>query len=179
MQKTIHKWINDRQPKGWQYQIKNDLILNYEAGIEKNILHLKNHFLLNGFANARIGTLNNKFSAGLVIMFGKINQGITSVFSGTETDESKKENFSFHFYIQTIASAVAYDATMQGGLLNKENPYTITNKNISHFTLQGNAGITIQIYRFNMEYFQSVISKEFTASLPYHRWGGIRIGLRL
>ena len=178
MQKTIHKWIHDRQPKGWQYQIKNDLVLNYETGIEKNILHLKNHLLLNVFAKARIGTLNDKLSTGFALIFGKINSGIASVFSGTENDETKKEKFSFHFYVQPVISAVAYDATLQGGLLNKKSTYKIREKNISPFTFQGNAGIFIQLCRLNLEYFQSVINKEFSTGL-YHRWGGVRIGVIL
>jgi lipid A 3-O-deacylase len=177
MQKTIHRRINDRQPRGWQYQIKNDLVLNYEIGIEKNILRSKKYFLLNGFANARAGTLNDKLSTGFVLMIGKINSAITTTFSANENNDKSatKEKFTFHMYMQPIINMVGYDATMQGGIFTKNNVYTIPSNNIERITFEGNVGIVLKIEGIYLEYFLSRITKEFSAGLS-HNNGGIRIG---
>jgi len=48
VQTHLHKnLIPAPQPKGWDHQIKNDLILNYKVNIEKNFI-AANSFLLNG-----------------------------------------------------------------------------------------------------------------------------------
>jgi lipid A 3-O-deacylase len=176
IQQTIHKWINDTDPQGWQYQIKNDLIMNYELGIEKNIFQSK-HFLLNGMASARVGTLNTKFSVGGTMMLGKLNSEISSIFSTIHV--LQKQKFTFHLYAQPVINTVVYDATLQGGIVfNRDSPYTLTNKEIEHFTLQGNTGLVFTLGYFNIEYFQSILSKEFTTG-HHHRWGGLRIGILL
>jgi len=180
MQSTIHGWLHNLQPLGWQNQIKNDIIVNYETGLEKNILAVKKAILINGFVNGRLGTYNDKLSTGLVIMFGKINPNITSVFCKKEGELGKRirEKFSFHFYMQPVISAVGYDATLQGGMFNRRSPYTISARALERITFQGNYGVVICFHRINVEYFQSVLSKEFITG-NVHRWGGIRLALKL
>ena len=174
IQQTIHKWINDTDPQGWQYQIKNDLILNYEVGIEKSIFHSR-YFLINGLASGRVGTLNTKFSLGGTVMLGRLNSAIISTFSNVTL--LQKQKITFHLYAQPVINTIVYDATLQGGMIfNRDSPYTLTSKEIEHFTFQGNAGVVFTLGSFNIEYFQSILSKEFTTGHD-HRWGGLRIGI--
>jgi len=174
IQRAIHRWIGDTDPKGWQYQVRNDIVINYEAGIEKNIIHSK-HFLTNYLTTARLGTLNTKFSAGGTFMLGNLNSAIASVFSGAES--APKQKFTFHLYAQPVINAVVYDATLQGGLvLSRNSPYTLSSKEIERITLQGNAGLVFNIGATYLEYFQSVISKEFETGHT-HYWGGVRVGI--
>ena len=178
MQKAIHQWINATVPLGWQNQIQNDVIVNYELGAEKNLLQASDIFLLNGFANARIGTLNTKLSSGVVLMLGRMNSKIASVFGRTETMGMSTKKLRFHAYLQPMLNAVAYDATLQGGLFNRGSPYTLSSNEISHVTFQANYGVVATFNSIYLEYFKTAISKEFEAGLD-HRWGGIRIGLKL
>ena len=175
IQYGIHKLIGDTEPQGWEHQIRNTLLLTYDAGIEKNIVHIKDNFLLNGFGNARIGTVNDKLSVGIVLMAGKIHSTTASVFSRIAS--AGKNRFNFHVYAQPIVNAVFFDATMQGGLF-QENPYTLPPGQIQRFTIQGNYGLVIQFRSIYLEYFQSVISKEFEAG-SMHKWGGVRIGVNV
>lgn len=172
IQKTIHHWIGDTNPQGWNNQIQNDLVLNYEVGVEKNLLHAKNYFLINGFVNGRAGTLSDKLSTGTVLMIGKLNPVVTSIFAGAK---ERKEKFNFHFYFQPLVSTVLYDATMQGGVFRK-SPYTLSFDEVNHFTFQGNAGLVFYIQSVYLEYFQSYITKEFKSGSDHH-WGGVRIGV--
>jgi hypothetical protein len=177
LQKTIHGWINGTDPQGWQYQIKNDLLINYEVGYEKNIVNL-NHVLLNGYVASRLGTYNTKFSLGSTFMFGKLNSAITRAFSQIAST-TQRQKFTYHFYVQPSVNTVAYDATLNGGMVfNRHSLYTLTNKEIERFTFQGNAGVVFSISSVYIEYFQSILSKEFNAG-GYHRWGGLKIGVVL
>ncbi len=174
IQKTIHRWINDTDPQGWQYQIKNDLIINYELGLENNLIH-SNYFVMNSYSGVRLGTLNTKLSAGATLLIGRLNSTITSIFSVSET--APKQKFTFHFYAQPIINAVLHDATMQGGLIfNRDSPYTLSSREIEHFTVQANAGVVFSIGAFYVAYFRSIISKEFKAGHS-HQSGGLSIGI--
>ena len=174
IQKTIHSWLNGTDPKGWQYQIRNDLVINYEAAVERNIFHRK-HFLINGLVTARIGTLSTKFSLGTTIMVGKLNSAISNAFLG-KAPSSEKEKFTFHLYLQPIISAIGYDGTLSGGpIFNRESPYTLGQNEIERFTFQGNTGIVFSINSVYLEYFQSILTKEFTTG-GRHNWGGLRMG---
>lgn len=178
MQKTIHQWINATVPLGWQNQIQNNVIVNYETGAEKNLLQSSDIFLLNGFANARIGTLNTKLSSGVVLMLGRMNSKIASVFGRNGTTGMHTKKLRFHAYLQPMINAVAYDATLQGGLFNRDSPYTLSSNEISHITFQANYGVVATFNSIYLEYFKTAISKEFEAGLD-HRWGGIRVGVKL
>ncbi len=176
MQKSIHRWINGQEPFGWQYQIRNDAIANYEVGIEKNFISSGNTFLVNGFATARAGTLNTKFSTGAVVMLGRLNSAITSVFSKAGVAFTRK--VKFHLYLQPVINVVGYDATLQGGIFNRSSPYTISNGDLSRITFEGNYGGVLSFKSIYLEYFKTIISKEFQTG-DYHRWGGIRVGVKL
>ena len=150
------------------------MVVNYEGAFEKNVIQGK-HFLLNGFAQGRIGTLSTKFSIGCTLMFGKLNSAISNAFLGI-APSLENQKFTFHLYLQPVISTIAYDGTLNGGLIfNGESPYIIGHEQIEKFTFQGNAGIVFSIKSTYLEYFQSTLTKEFTTG-GHHNWGGLRIG---
>ena len=65
MQSTIHRWIDDETPHGWQHQVRNDIVINYELSHEWEILNLRNLFSLATLGQIRAGTLNNRAQLGL------------------------------------------------------------------------------------------------------------------
>ena len=177
MQKSIHAWIHGTEPLGWQYQIQNELVLNYEVGIEKNIMDVQNRLLINAGATAHAGTLNTKLSSGATIMYGKLNQRIISIFGGADKEVEKRGRVYFHLYAQPIINAVGYDATMQGGwLFSSTSPYTLTSSQVEHLTFQLNYGAVLSYHALYLEYFQTYLTREFDSGLQ-HRWGGIRVGV--
>jgi hypothetical protein len=176
MQSTIHQWVDDDQPLGWQYQIQNDVVLNYNASLEKNLLHIPDRLMLNGLVAGQLGTLNTKISTGLVLVVGKVNARITSMTGSKSRYEGTKQ-FSFHGYCQPLVNLVAYDATLQGGLFNKTSPYTIAAGDMNRLTFQANMGLVMQAGPVYAEYFYTFLTQEFKTGLS-HSWGGLRIGVR-
>ncbi len=171
IQYNIHKWLDNPLPHGWQYQIKNDIILNYQLGYEKQLLSAGNHFLLNGTAEARIGTLNDKLNGGFNFMAGRFNKRF-------ETVQPIKRKAEYYFYGQGRVNVIGYDASLQGGLFNRKSPYTISAANISRLSFQADAGVILNFKSFYLSYTQSFLTKEFSTG-SNHRWGGVSMGFSL
>lgn len=170
MQKAIHRGLKNIEPLGWQHQIKNDLIINYELSHEKQVYAFRSLFSASTNLKINCGTLKNNAQAGFTLMAGKINSPFKS-FAGTE-----RNNFQIYFFAQPLVTFVAYDATLQGGVFNHSSPYTLDADEISRIVFEDNFGAVITIRKIYLEYYQSWITKEYKTGKS-HRWGGLKIGL--
>ncbi len=170
IQHNIHKWLKNPLPLGWQHQIKNDVIVNYQLNYEKQLFALPNNFLLTTAAEARVGTLNNSISTGFNFMAGRFNKRFVT--------GAPKRKTEYYFYFQNTVNAVAYDASLQGGIINRKSPYTIAAQNINRFTYRADAGIIVNFKKLYLSYTQSFITKEFKQG-KQHRWGGVSLGFGL
>lgn len=73
MQVAIHKATGNKIPRGWRHQIKNVLVLNYNLGLEKQILKVYNLLLLQAQSNINTGTLFTNISVGSNVVLGRFN----------------------------------------------------------------------------------------------------------
>jgi lipid A 3-O-deacylase len=169
MQATIHRWTNNAVPHGWQYQIRNDIVVNYELSHEREIFNIENIVSLNTNAKVSLGTLLDKAHAGFTLTAGRFD----SPFRKTEKKHSK--NFQLYLFTQPLVGTIGYDASLQGGIFNRNSPYVIKSESIQRFTFQNTFGIAAHIWKAHFEYSQTFITKEFSTGLR-HRWGGIKIG---
>ena len=171
IQYNIHKWLKNPLPHGWQYQVKNDIIINYRLHYEKQLAAAGNNFLLNAVAEARLGTLNTKIGTGFNFLAGRFNKRFTAA-------DHKKRKAEYYFYSQGRVHIIGYDASMQGGLFNRKSPYVISAGDITRLTFQADAGIIVNFRKLYLSYTQSILSKEFSTG-KFHRWGGISVGFAL
>jgi hypothetical protein len=174
VQQTLHRWLNNMQPHGWQYQIQNDIILTYQINYEKKLVNWKDRFILNTAAEIKAGTYMDKLKLGFNFLAGNLNDPYRSFAS----DIKNKKKFRYYFYGQVQPGITAYDASLQGGLFNLSSAYTIPASAIKRFTVQADYGIVVSIGKIYLEYRQSVLSKEFNTG-HYHRWGGVTMGVDL
>lgn len=166
----IHRLLKNEPPLGWQHQIQNDIIINYQIVYEKQVLILSNYFLLNAVAEVRAGTLNNKLSGGLNFMAGKFTKRFLPV--------TNKKRVELYLYGQSKFSLIGYDASLQGGIFNKKSVYTISTDDISRVTVQTDAGLILNLKNFYLSYSRTFLTKEFRTGKS-HRWGGISVGFGL
>jgi hypothetical protein len=171
LQTYIHEITPNAVPKGWDNQLHNDAVLNYQLQFDKQLWELRRYINVSANVMARAGTLSDKASAGITVMFGLINNPF-----GAYSDEHRK--FQLYFYDHPEISGVVYDATMQGGMFDRSNPYTIPADAISRGVFRNNWGIVLQYGNLYLEYYQSYITKEFNSGLDHHN-GGIQIGVGL
>ncbi len=168
IQEALHRLIHYILPKGWDNQIANDLVLNYELEYQRGIFSTDNYFLIMGRAGARAGTFNTKVWAGTIIMVGYFDDPFVNF-----SHQDKK--FQVYLYAEPVLNVVGHDATLQGGLLNRSSPYIISSSDINRIVFQGNTGIVFRINTVQLEYFQTYLGREFKTGED-HVWGGIRIG---
>ncbi|MBC7912679.1 MAG: lipid A deacylase LpxR family protein [Pyrinomonadaceae bacterium] len=168
MQTTIHRWIDGVEPHGWQNQIKNDVVLNYELNHEK-LLFNSRYLSVNSNVNLRLGTLNTKAQTGATFVVGKYKSALNSSDIG---------GFQLYIYTQPLVNIVGYDATLQGGLFNRNSVCTLNPSDITRINLQNNFGAILKRRGFFLEYSQAVLGKEFKTG-KQHRWGGIKIAFAI
>ncbi len=171
MQTGIHRALDNKIPQGWQHQIKNDVVVNYQLNYEKQLAHIENHFLLNSTSEIRLGTLNTKLNTGLSFMAGWFNNRYTD---GGKT----KRKFEIYLFGQGRTNLVGYDASLQGGIFNRNSPYTISYSDLTRIVFQADGGIVVNFKILYLSYTQSFLTKEFETG-KNHRWGGVSLGFRL
>ncbi len=167
MQVGIHELTGNKEPLGWRHQIKNDVVLNYKVGIEKQLFHITDYASVQAQSHLQIGSLFTNVSVGANLIIGHF----TPLFSS----EATKKNVQIYAYTQPVFSIIGYDATLQGGVFNRESPYTISSNAVERFTAQFNFGLVIQTQSLYFEYTRSSISKEFETG-ETAKWGGFRVG---
>ena len=171
MQENIHEWLKNIMPIGWQYQIANDVILDYQINYEKALWQYRDVFLVNSYSELRVGTHTDRIKSGFNFMLGKFS----NPYASNADVRTAKKKFRYHVYGQVQPGFTFYEATLQGGMFNKESPYTLAAKDLTRLTVQGDFGVVLNIHKLTLEYFQSFITKEFETG-KLHRWGGVRIG---
>lgn len=168
IQEALHRLIHYTLPEGWDNQIANDVILNYELEYQRGIFSVPRYFSFIGRGGARAGTYSTKAFFSTIMMAGYFDDSFSNFMS-----QDKK--FQVYVYAEPMLNLVGHDATLQGGFFNRSSPYTIPSADINRLVFQGNTGIVFRIKAVQLEYFQTYISKEFKGGAD-HVWGGIRIG---
>lgn len=167
MQTTIHKLIENKTPGGWDNQIQNDVVINYKIGYEKQLLNYKNIVNLQAVTSFQLGTLFTNASVGFNTTIGLLD----NPFSRNST----LSKFKFYAFVQPTVNIVGYDATLQGGIITNDNPYTISSKKLERLTAQVDYGLILKHKKVYLEYTRTSITKEF-ASGNSANWGGFKVG---
>ncbi|WP_299248366.1 lipid A deacylase LpxR family protein [uncultured Lacinutrix sp.] len=167
MQVGIHEATGNKIPKGWKNQIKNDVVISYEVGYEKQLYRYNNLIALQVISNLKVGTLFINASVGFNTVFGIIDKPFSKI--------ENTKGFKLYAYAQPAISMVGYDATLQGGIFNNKSPYTISSNNIERLTAQYNYGLILKTKTLYFEYSRSAITREFKSGNSA-KYGGIKIG---
>ncbi len=169
IQVALHEKINpDKVPIGWKNQVHNDVIVNYQVDYEQGVF-VKRNLIVSAKGGARAGTYNTRLSSSITTMAGLLDNPFKFV-------NNREKNFQVYLYAEPQVHLIVYDATLQGGLFNDRNPYTLDRDEISRLVFQQNAGLVIKVKGFALEYSQTLMTKEFKTGTT-HSWGSIRAAL--
>lgn len=169
-QKGIHHALVNIQPLGWQFQVSNDLVVNYDLQFEQGIISTR-YLELIGYGGVRAGTLYDDASAGALLRVG----WMPSYFEHLGiVKNATSHRFQFYFTGRAQAKLVGYNATMQGGLFNRSSIYTIPDSQVARYVLMGSAGAVLAYKRLSLEYTRVYITPEMTTGL-FHGWGHVNI----
>lgn len=165
VQNGIHVLLPDSEPiPGWTYQIDHDLCVQYNVEIEKLLLKQK-WFEADLLAKARLGLPYTDFSGGARIRAGKaVNYYSADQFLNLS-------NSQVYLFAEAKLRTVFYDATMQGGAFNTENPHTIIHTN--PFVGDFKTGVVIKYTHFSTELGAQMISPKFDGA-DSHKWAYVK-----
>jgi len=162
-QKGIHKMLVNIPPLGWEFQINNDLLLNYRVRYEKSILS-RNFLDLNGMAEMNLGTLYDNLGLGANLRMGKMQAYF---------ENKRSKQLQYYVFGQGWIKAVGYNATLQGGLFSK-SIYTLSANEIAPLVLRGSMGAVLAYKKVSVEYCRVFITREIKTWWA-HGWGHINV----
>jgi lipid A 3-O-deacylase len=166
IQTFIHRHTGNTIPRGWQHQIRNDVILNYEAGLERELMRAGSHVSLAGNAVGRLGTYNTALGIGTTLLAGRV---------GAPFREQVPNSRAMYAYFKPQVNVVGYDATLQGGLFNRTSPYTIAAGDLRRVVYRHAIGAVYRRGTWYAEYYQSLTTPEFAGG-KRQRSGGFVLG---
>ena len=164
-QRYIHHKTGNVEPMGWQYQIANDFLLNYELQLDRAIYRSR-WLEVSGGVHTRLGTYRNRLGIHAQTVFGW-HEGVFS----TANPGQKSKLFLFargHF------SLIGYDASLQGGLFNQSSVYVIPASELQRLLASGELGIQARLGKLKITFSHTYISPEFRNGLS-HAWGKVQI----
>lgn len=168
VQNGIHVLLPASEPiPGWVYQIRHTALVQYATAIEKGVVNTK-WVELDALANARLGLPYTDFSGGV-----RVRVGLGPDYFSTDHLLSKSHNY-VHFFAQGNLKTVMYDATLQGGLFNDENPHTIVD--INPLVGEWKVGISGRYDNLEAEMGAQYYTSKFNGSLP-HKWVFFKFGI--
>lgn len=175
-QELVHRVVGFYTPMGWQYQIRNNIGVNFLANYDL-LFFRSGWFDLAGNTAANLGTTFTGAGVGLTLRFGEFNPLYHSVSTSGLVAKNRLINEihrrEFFFYLKPSANYIAYDATVQGNLFGSSNdPQEITSKPKSFvFSQEVGGNLTAGHFTFNLAaVFKTREVKEMVLA---HQWGTV------
>lgn len=175
-QRIVHEWLGLEWPQGWGFQIENRPYINYNILLEKGLIQVPGIMDITGTTRLRIGNIHDDFQLGGLFRLGRMN----NQFKGYRlSNKSYMENKDYQWYIFGGAkvSAVAFNATLMGGLIPPEKERIFTYNQIEKLVSEFFGGMEMS-YRFvGMRGEVTWKTLEFETG-EQHGWGTVTIFLR-
>jgi hypothetical protein len=207
-QNWIHKETESEPPKGWDNQIANGLIIDYEIKQQKMLPIRARHWEVNTNAVVHVGTIYNFAQAGLATKLGWFNNSYFN-FDGLYNRRAKKatyvmddirwlkkrrtahpekaksrtnyinRDFQFYLFANFNLGYMFYDGTKSGSLIAfGESPYTLINNELDKDYSNLTQGITLN-YRSVFIQYERVIKRDVIKGEGYYGWGQIRLSISI
>jgi len=171
VQSFVHTILGNTIPIGWENQLNNAFLIDYQMRIEKSFFKgsFSEHFI--PFAELRVGPLTDRVKMGLKFRLGNKSNSMMKLTKG----EYSSKKFIWEWIISGNLQGVFYDATLQGGVLNKDESIALPKQDIVEKQFQVRMGVNFYIKRFSFRYMVKYNSRDF-ANAVVHRYGSVNFG---
>ncbi|MEC5217821.1 lipid A 3-O-deacylase [Actimicrobium sp. GrIS 1.19] len=115
-QTHLHRLISQPEPKGWSRQVRNEFGAVLYGELAPVRWQLANAVDLTPTLQARLGNIFTDAGASLQLRAGRLN--------------ALPDQSTLHGFMRIEARAVAYNASLQGGLFSSDSPHTVTPKRL-------------------------------------------------
>ncbi|PST81727.1 DUF2219 domain-containing protein [Pedobacter yulinensis] len=179
-QELLHRIVGFYEIRGWEYQVREDLALNFSASYNRLIFRpAEGDFDLSAEGYANVGTAFSGAGAAAVFRLGRINQFFHSAYLQASASNAPKQKAlhasEFFLYVKPQLNLVAYDATIQGGMFNRDSPVTFGAK---PFVFVQQLGLNYSSQRFTIDFGLTFKSKEVKSTARPHQYGSVSMYYR-
>ena len=169
VQTKLHELTHNPTPRGWDNQISSDAVLGYRASLDKQLVALGHAAELLGRAEASLGTLYTYVGVG-----GRLRVGSFTPFFAN-ADAARRPRWQCYAEATLSGRLVGYDATLQGGVFNRNSPYVLAFSEVNHAVLHSTGGLVLAHGGFSFTATAVYVGPEFGGGRP-HRWGVLGVG---
>lgn len=178
LQKGVHAGLptND-EPLGWETQIGNDIIINYNYQLLRQLAST-GPISIYSISEGSLGTLNTSAETGIGIKIGT-DKYFLAPLPQNLTNLNRVTGSKWHFVFESnfTTRVVGYNATLNGGIMNKNNIYVLKPEEIERLLFTAEARIDIRYSEYGISLAQYFITKEFNKGKS-HFWGQIGLNIR-
>ena len=165
VQRIFHKIINDELPQGWENQVPNRVIANYQFNLSA-LIYEGNHIALLNNAKVNGGNLLDDVALGGTLRFGFLKSG-----HAMQSFFQHSRRVSAFVFVGAEQRYVIYNRLLATGFEDQEPPVTRWVNNVKYgFELAGRW--------FNISYAVNLLSQE-RDDLPNHRYGSLNMTFRI
>ncbi len=170
-QTFVHKIINGPVPVGWDNQLNNAFLIDYTFRVEKSFFSgfIAEHLI--PYGETRIGTLTDRVKIGIKIRAGNKNKSMIELAK----NECNEKKIVWEWIFGANLQGVFYDATLEGGLFNKDETIVLPKQDIIEQQYQIRMGINFYFKNFSFRYMVNYNSKDF-ANAVIHKYGSANFG---
>jgi hypothetical protein len=123
-QTLVHRLEGYDLPQGWGHQFNNDLLLNINVTVEKQLAQAGKGLEIIGGSQISVGTMQNSLTIYPLIRFGNMTayfDGFLNQYSSTGRNRAGKRKGQFYFFAKPAAQLIFTNALLQGGVFT-HNP---------------------------------------------------------
>jgi hypothetical protein len=176
-QTFIHGLIAYQKPMGWQYQLKNKPILNFNIAYEKQLLSIGSMVQITGGSELLMGTLSNSFALYPTIRIGKMNPYFNGYISQYAASPKQKNKVQAWFFVKpgvlfSATNSLLVSGTEKRAAKNEEADYSRERIANSVYVLNGGAVLTISSFSIS---FTQTYTTAMIKNLYSHQVGNISL----
>src|SRR5690606_16058401 len=176
-QESIHKAFNLYDISGWQYQLENAFGFDIGAKYARLLYRGGEWFDLTAQATGTLGLHHTNVAVSPVFRVGRINPlYATALFSGRLQSRRTNVANELFFYIRPQVSWIAYDATIQGGLLKQNKGPVVLEPN--RWVLSKQVGVVYARHAFTFNLHYTFNTKESPHMFFRHQYGSLGLSYR-
>ena len=181
---NFHEWwhgtFNILAPRGWDYEIANEPVINLRYNRVKN-WRIGNGFDVVTDTGLKIGNGQNRIAQDITLRAGQINDVSNSGFTNSrmstklpDVDANIREKEEFIFFYGYSAEYVFSNIFIEGSLFNDESPHV---EELEPLVFRNKIGIIYSNYYTSFSIIYHQISKEAVGSAT-HRYISVSLGFR-
>lgn len=145
----VHSVFNYTKPEGWKNQIPNDIIINYNLQLEKEMVYVPEKLFVTSTIETFTGTLYNAMGAGFIVRLGRVN----NFFEQKPGNALVKKKAQVYVFLKPTVRAIYYNALLQGGIITNikksQEGYILNKDQIERINVFTEAGIVYERPKIN------------------------------